>query len=416
MAGRFNFISPGVAVADEIQRVLADREAQRRQAFLESIQKRAADRNDEVQRMNAESLKSQRDATITKGKQDMAAGVAKFLKPGQSVDDDTASTLNEGNLGILIQQKSKMGERATSGGELGDALGLQGQMPTMGTERTFAGTPEQIDAQKHRAAIEQFINDPSTPEPLKRALQYELATGEKAPAGAFDKTPTSKTAAVQEYEYYVEQEKAAGRTPISFNEYQAMDANRKRPPSPVMTAAGFTEKETGRFLQIAGAADRSPLIRANDRTITLDGAIEKVRKNPADPAQQMKLAYGFIQALDTYQSAVREGELQLIQSLMTRYEQLKVEANRIYNNGAFVSPEAILKIADAAKEMTDDIRKGKAQKMKEYRARARVAGVGAMWEDYLKDMQAEDEPAEAPAPQQPAAKPDAAALRKQYGY
>jgi hypothetical protein len=38
----------------------------------------------------------------------------------------------------------------------------------------------------------------------------------------------SQTSSIQEYEYYVKQEQAAGRKPLSYNEYQNLDANRKR--------------------------------------------------------------------------------------------------------------------------------------------------------------------------------------------
>lgn len=49
--------------------------------------------------------------------------------------------------------------------------------------------------------------------------------------------PPEQPAAVKEYEYYAAQEQAAGRKPLDFNGYQAMDANRKRPVTNVNTAA-----------------------------------------------------------------------------------------------------------------------------------------------------------------------------------
>ena len=43
-----------------------------------------------------------------------------------------------------------------------------------------------------------------------------------------DDAPQSKTAQIQEYEYYAEQEKAAGRNPKGFDQWQTDDANRRK--------------------------------------------------------------------------------------------------------------------------------------------------------------------------------------------
>lgn len=53
-------------------------------------------------------------------------------------------------------------------------------------------------------------------------------TGDFTPIQQPDKPPPSPPASVGEYNFYVEQEKAAGRTPLSFDAYQERDANRRR--------------------------------------------------------------------------------------------------------------------------------------------------------------------------------------------
>jgi hypothetical protein len=82
--------------------------------------------------------------------------------------------------------------------------------------------------------------------------------------------------------------------------------------------AGKSPAEISTFNSIAGAYQRSPLIAAADRTIVLNNAISQIEKNPTDSAAQLALAYSYIQALDTYQSAVREGELQNLGLLAAR--------------------------------------------------------------------------------------------------
>lgn len=53
-------------------------------------------------------------------------------------------------------------------------------------------------------------------------------------------------ASAQEYLFYAQQEVAAGRKPLSFDEYQARDANRKNPPAP---KPGFEELSFEDFLK-----------------------------------------------------------------------------------------------------------------------------------------------------------------------
>lgn len=55
------------------------------------------------------------------------------------------------------------------------------------------------------------------------ALEYEKLE---------QKTPANPTAAVQEYNFYAEQETKAGRQPLTFDRWQTQDANRKKPATP----------------------------------------------------------------------------------------------------------------------------------------------------------------------------------------
>jgi|GEM_PF-6312125 len=68
-----------------------------------------------------------------------------------------------------------------------------------------------------------FQQDLATFQQDLAALQAQIIPKQK------ELTPTEKygTGIIGEYQYYAEQEKLAGRKPISFNEYQNMDANRK---------------------------------------------------------------------------------------------------------------------------------------------------------------------------------------------
>lgn len=147
--------------------------------------------------------------------------------------------------------------------------------------------------------------------------------------------------------------------------------------------AGRSPLQIATFNQIAGAYEHSPLIRASDRTIVLADAIKAIEKNPTDPASQLSLAYSYIQALDTYQSAVREGELGNLGILGTRLQGFVTALRRVADEGAFLPPEVAVNIAQNAKQLAQTIETGRQRKQQEFASRARVSGVGDMWDQFV---------------------------------
>jgi hypothetical protein len=75
--------------------------------------------------------------------------------------------------------------------------------------------------------------------------------------------------------------------------------------NPQAVTVPLSSKDRTVFNQIVNQANKSPLIAAADRSVILQQAINQVKQNPNDAAQQLNLSYAYIQALDTYQSAVR---------------------------------------------------------------------------------------------------------------
>lgn len=151
---------------------------------------------------------------------------------------------------------------------------------------------------------------------------------------------------------------------------------------------GMNPRQVTTFNQIAGAYQRSPLILASDRTLVLDDTIQAIRSNPNDASSQLSLAYGFIQILDSYQSAVREGELQLARGTASIIDQLKMQAGRV-TTGAVIPPSTALQMADTSERMIAAIKEGKRRKQQEFASRARVSGVGEMWDEFVRGAEAQ---------------------------
>jgi len=148
----------------------------------------------------------------------------------------------------------------------------------------------------------------------------------------------------------------------------------------------LNSKQQTLFNQIIGKYSASPLIAARDRTIVLNNMVDQIKKDPSNGALQLGLVYSYVQALDTYQSAVREGELSLVNSIDSKYGQLKNNIEKI-QNGQIVRPEVAKQIADAAKTLVDTIKTGADNKTQMYNSQARVNGFQTAWQDFISGSQ-----------------------------
>lgn len=230
--------------------------------------------------------------------------------------------------------------------------------------------------------------------------EYRATFGEQGPAMP---TPKADPATPGSFEdYVVKFATELGKTPDQLTtgelqqarkEYQQADDR----PRVSVNLSGMNPRQVTTFNQIAGAYQRSPLILASDRTLVLDDTIQAVRKDPTDSANQLSLAYGFIQILDSYQSAVREGELQLARGTASILDQLKMQAGRI-TTGALIPPSTALQMADSSERMIAAIKDGKRRKQQEFASRARVSGVGEMWDEFVRGAEAPMAPATPAAP------------------
>src|SRR3990167_5827755 len=143
----------------------------------------------------------------------------------------------------------------------------------------------------------------------------------------------------------------------------------------------MTAKQLAVFNAIVNMQNRSPLMMAADRTAVLKDSIAKVRQNPKNGALQLNLTYSYIQALDTYQSSVREGELTNVNSIDSKIGSVQNSIQQI-QNGQIVRPEVIIQIADAADNLVNTINSAARSKAQSFRAQAEINGISSVWEQY----------------------------------
>lgn len=188
----------------------------------------------------------------------------------------------------------------------------------------------------------------------------------------------------KEYADYVANEKSLGKKNImSLNEYADMDANRKRSIAGIVNDSGLNTKETAVFNSLADKQNKSPLIMANDRTIVLKTIAKELKSNPKSSSLQLSFIYSFIQMLDTYQSAVREGEIGLMQGTQGLADKIRVLPDQI-NQGTILSDKVINNYINTANILTNSIQSAANVKKKQFSAQAAANGsnVKNAWDSY----------------------------------
>lgn len=148
----------------------------------------------------------------------------------------------------------------------------------------------------------------------------------------------------------------------------------------------FTPRQQTLFNSLVQQANKSPLIEAADRAVILRDSIDNARKAPTEGYVQRNLAYSYVQALDTYQSAVREGELKDVVNVDSFAGKLESAVLKI-NNGIFAREEVIKEMADAAELLYSSIAGAAKQKDESFKAQAEVLGIGEYWDAYRGNFQ-----------------------------
>jgi hypothetical protein len=217
------------------------------------------------------------------------------------------------------------------------------------------------DAAKNGASgetIDSIMNSGSLAGAIKTAGSY-LQTG---------------SGIVAEYMFYKRDSEARGVVPMDFDDYQTRDANRKVSLASAATGAGtnLNSKEQAVFNKIVDKYNASEAIKARDRASNLKEIVAAVEKDPENAASQLNLIYAYIKGLDT-DSAVREGEIDLVKSIDSYTGKFQNEFDRI-GKGRSIRPEVAKQIAQGAKDLIATITKTAERKEAVYRAQAKQNG------------------------------------------
>jgi hypothetical protein len=188
------------------------------------------------------------------------------------------------------------------------------------------------------------------------------------------------TGIIGEYNYYKAQAESRGQNPISFNEYQVEDANRKQLASNV-TTEGLNPKQTQNFLSITTKFQADPFIANAIKGQTAIAIADQIIADPQSAVNQLKSLYALVKNLDP-DSAVREGEITLADKTQSYLQQFGNTITRIVK-GRVVSPTAAVEMAEATKELATAWQETAKRRENQYKAQASGAGIKDAFDEYL---------------------------------
>lgn len=204
------------SIGDSLMDMMMYRDQQKRQKLLDEVMQRDRESLAQSRQLQNEVAQANLDALNENRATSRAQTIAGVLAPNQSLDDATVTTLREGGMGSLI-----VPGQPRYAGMAGDDASEPVMEPS---SDTFRGTADQVKEQQDRARLESYVKglDPDSSE--ARALNFQLHTGHNPPAGMFDRSQTSRTADIQNYEYEMEQRRGAQQPTISFEEWRKQKA------------------------------------------------------------------------------------------------------------------------------------------------------------------------------------------------
>jgi len=328
---------------------------------------------------------------------------------------------NELRLQNAIKQYSVGAQLSAAQGDLASALnyvdqavklkyqGVEAQIEAQKANlQAIQASPEYTSAQKKQAAAmelqldtykEQKAVERENTKSIQALALQALQNG--APAVIVNKIANSKdlseamqnsvgyaqketVQSIQEYNYYARQEKEAGRVPVSYNEYQNMDANRKIAIAKA-SASGMPNQTLQKVLQVAGQFDNEQVVKNYNVIKEAQQFVNNLSNTTTNPSDDQGLIYALAKVLDP-NSVVREGEYATAQ----RYSQSLISAygesiNQALNGTGFLSETARKNIKDTITQRAKAAEQNYKNVADEYARRINKVGGITDGKDYITD-------------------------------
>lgn len=327
---RFSFVSPGAAAVNELQRVLAEREAQRRQDFLDSITNREMNLREQQEDRQAENQRSILDERSLLQESQRVDRMNEDARRGDVIDPENAA----------LYRKHRPGAVNTL------------SVPTV-TDEQVANAPN---------------GDPTDPTIVPKAPGVVVHRG--GPKQLADEQ-AQEARMMQSREANASRE-AAAKTAADARVAAAQEKDKDREAA----AAGRREdaangRHERRINQISDQYDRNPIVKRMNIVAEGYDLAKRLSGNPnRSSTDDQALIYAFAKAMDP-ESVVREGEYATVQKYAQSWLQsFGFNALRTIENREFLSEGARANMAatigqkySAARNVYDNHRKEVATKI-----------------------------------------------------
>lgn len=324
----------------------------------------AALRNNAIQALSVNSLLEASRGNLTTALDMVDRAVAQKYDPIK--EEISAKTAN---LDLILKSPEY---------SLAEKRRAQAQLDIQNKKATELAQQKELFSSTQKIAVDAAAAgaDPVTLDKIAKAASPVEAMLIAAQAGFAN--PAGLPASAQEYLFA----KRNGYTG-DFTAYQNEDANRKRSiaAAGVANASGLNTKQVTVFNSLVDKYNKSPLVAANDRAVILRDITSAVAADPSNASLQVSFIYSLIQALDTYQSAVREGEIGLIAGTQGLGEKLTNLPSQI-QNGNPLNPSKIQQYVATSKLLTDSIGSAAARTTNKFSKQAEVAGIGGAFNEF----------------------------------
>lgn len=133
------------------------------------------------------------------------------------------------------------------------------------------------------------------------------------------------TGIVGEYNFYKKDALTKGQVPLSFDEYQTRDANRKLKTAQAVNAAGLNNTQMNTALKLSDDFEQR-----SKEFFTQRDAFNRIQSSASDPsaAGDLALIFNYMKVLDP-NSTVREGEFATAQNSGSAWEILGAKYNKV---------------------------------------------------------------------------------------
>lgn len=157
-------------------------------------------------------------------------------------------------------------------------------------------------------------------------------------------------------------------------------------PKPGVEGTPLSTTQVNTFNRFAEKLNSSEAIKALDRANNLQNIVAAVKQNPAGASNQLALIYSYIKGLDT-DSAVREGEIDLVQSIQPYLRKYQTAFERV-TNGKLINEKTALEIANGAETVINSIRSTARNKIASFDEQARRNGTNFYneWTQYTQSV------------------------------